>query len=619
MIAHGIGWPAFFALYGAISGLVILIFLLRLARPGRAVSSTLIWEKVLGARQSFWKELLSLLVQIVLVGLVCLALADPRPEEKSARRRHVGLVFDASESMNARENGMTRLELAAKEASGILAALGPRDRAMVVSASNKVEAQTALTESRDAVMKAVRKIRGLGVEPRVREAAAFILDAFHYAGLGTDDTRHIFVFTDDPEAVDLPEEDGVDIRTVVVGRRSDNLAVTSFDVRKNLNLSGTHEALVRVQNFGASVAKADLVIFSMARGLGRERISLAPGEEFFRVVGLALDASGKITAILRNIAFEDGGADALSTDDAAFAFVSPSRRSRVLLVTKKNPFLQNALALDPGVALKKITPDQYDRGASARFDVTVFDKFTPGQAPLSNAVYFSPAPGGPFAIKETKEDPAMTDWAGEHPVLRHVRMDQMTIKKARVLVPQAKDQVLMGHFNGALVLERKAAGRWMLAVGFALEDSDFPLQSAFPVFMHNVIRVYSARQKDEGPANFRVGESVEFPVSSQVGRIALQDPLGEESFLTGVGGRVRFVPSIPGFYSVGEGKEGLVFAVSLASEKESDLRVPAHGPGPTLDKDDQDSKAGIFWPYFIIAALVLAALDTVLFFGGRLS
>ncbi len=619
MIAHGISWTAFGVLYGALAAAVVAIFLLRLARRGRAVSSTLIWRKVMGVVNSFWQELISLLVQLLLLLLVCLALVDPRPPSDSLNRRWIAVLFDTSESMSARDGDASRLRHAERQAWQMIDALSPIDRVMVVAAGSAVEALTPFTTSHEELKKALADLRSGGGKAKWNDAIGYALAAFDYAGVGAKDEKLLLAVTDRPDQIAWPAAPGVETHTVEVGAPAANLAITAFAVRQTINLSSAYEALVEVQNFSDKPARSELALFTPQQTLGVQALALKPGERFSKTLGLPFGASGKLTAVLRNTAFEDGAVDALPSDDMAFAFLPPQRKARALLVSARNAFLYNALSLDPEVELLSIKPGDYAPGMAANVDVAIFDNFAPPQPPACNAVYFGARAGGPFAIKAAKPKPATTSWAEGHPLLQHVAMQSLTILEANILAPRADDVTLMGHYDGALMLLRKDGARLLLGFGFDLANTDLPLQAAFPILMHNIVHIFAARPEGEVTTGYKIGEKVDLAVTAGRQQLVLQDPLEQKIAVPIRGGLATLRPMVPGFYSYADAGATRVFAVSLVDPEESNLQTAPGEKMPAFVKKSSTVAAEFYWPYFILAALALAFVDLALFFYGRLA
>jgi len=619
MIPQGVAWATFFKLYGALAAVTALIFLLRFARRGRAVSSTLIWEKVMRTGRSLWRELLSFLVQLAILFFICLALVDLQPPPEKLHRRWVGLIFDASESMAARDGDASRLRRAQREGWRLISQLGPADRAMVVSASADAEALTPFTADHKELTQALARLQVNGARPKIAEAVTYLLSAFDYAEINAQDEKHLYVLTDRPDEVTAPSAPGVDFRVLGIGQSAANLAITSFDVRRTLNMTDMHEALVRVRNFSPSNVSAELALFTPEQRLGTETVALPPGGVFAKVIGLPFGTAGKVTAVLEKVRFTSGAKDALASDDVAFAFVPPSQRARVLLVTKSNPFLYNALALNPEVELTAVKPGEYQQGLSANADVAIFDNFTPPTLPACNAVYFHPGQGGPFTIKEEKAKPETTGWADGHPLLRHVRLDTLSIDSARILVPGPADVVLMGHFENALMLLRPVGGRFLLGVGFDLAKTDLPLYSAFPIFLHNIVHVFSHQETEDPITDYRLGELVEIHLSAPKTEVVLVDPLRRQINVPVRGALALFRPTVPGFYVYADAGISRAFAANLLDEDESNLTVAPTEAPPVLAGKTANKAAEGPRPWLILAALALIAVDMVLFFNGRIS
>jgi hypothetical protein len=489
---------------------------------------------------------------------------------------------------------------------------------MILSAGPTVEALTPFTGNREELKRALAGLEAYGTRPKFAEAIAFALASFDYAGVGANDAKELIALSDRPDQVVWPDAPGVERRAVAVGATAANLAITAFAVRQTMNLSSAYDALVEVANFGPSPARSELLVFTPEHSLGSQALALAPGERFSKVIGLPFGANGKLTALLRNTTFADGSHDALPTDDAAFAFLPPQRKARTLLVTAKNVFLYNALALDPEVELSAVKPGEYQPGLAAGADVAFFDGFAPPQPPPCNAVYFAPK-GGPFTVKEVKQKPTATGWADGHPLLQHVTMDALTIESAEVFKPQPQDIALMGHYDGALMLLRQEGGRFLLGIGFDLAKTDFPLQAAFPILMHNIVHIFAGRSEGETPTGHQVGEKVDLALSAPRAQVTVQDPLDKKLAIPARAGRASMRPRIPGFYTYADGDALRVFAASLTDADESNLTGAPGEAMPAFPEIKENPTAEVWWPYFVLAALILAAADLALFFYGRLA
>src|SRR5438270_4333580 len=102
------------ALFGlALAVPLVVFYLLRLRLRRLDVATHLFWNQVFPQtqRQALWGRLQhfgSLLVQLLLLALLVVALAEPVPPGEALAARHLVLILDHSASMKARDGERTR-------------------------------------------------------------------------------------------------------------------------------------------------------------------------------------------------------------------------------------------------------------------------------------------------------------------------------------------------------------------------------------------------------------------------------------------------------------------------------------------------------------------------------
>ena len=125
-------------LFAAGAAALTALYLLKLERRRLVVPYVRLWARVLGEQrtEALWRRLrrwVSLLVQLVILGLLVAALGEPEPA-RSTEGRTIALVIDASASMQATDVPplASRLDRARQAARELAAGLGPDDRAIVI-------------------------------------------------------------------------------------------------------------------------------------------------------------------------------------------------------------------------------------------------------------------------------------------------------------------------------------------------------------------------------------------------------------------------------------------------------------------------------------------------------
>ena len=113
-------WPGFVNLFGAwfLLALIplIILYFLKLRRPKMEVPSLALWQSVVNDQrvnspfQKFRRNLL-LLLQLLLLGLLVLALMQPFLPAKAATAEYLPILIDCSASMSAMRAGLAHMPL----------------------------------------------------------------------------------------------------------------------------------------------------------------------------------------------------------------------------------------------------------------------------------------------------------------------------------------------------------------------------------------------------------------------------------------------------------------------------------------------------------------------------
>src|SRR4029077_9835649 len=136
---------------------------------------------------------------------------------------------------------------------------------------------------------------------------------------------------------------------------------------------------------------------------------------------------------------------------------------KVRLVTPESVFLERALATDDEVLLATMKPE----ATSAQSDavVTTFSGCKPGVTPLGNSIFIGDWPDD-LGLKKRGDvaKPLFTEWQRDHPVNRHLALQNVGIEKRASVEPDASWQKLAANFSDPLVLLREDADRKVLVV-----------------------------------------------------------------------------------------------------------------------------------------------------------
>jgi hypothetical protein len=320
--------------------------------------------------------------------------------------------------------------------------------------------------------------------------------------------------------------------------------------------------------------------------------------------------------------------DDLAADNQAFAAVSSHDPLRVLLFSRGNFYLESVLEALPNTELvKRDGPDTEDIARLARsHDVVVFDGIATPELPPGNFLLVNTvAPGLPFSDAGRVAQPNILG-SGPSALMRGIDLTSVRIDEARRIVVRERAPGLQRLFwsrETDLALALLDSGRKLVYLGFDLGSSNFPRQAAFPLFMSQSMEWLRPRGVDGLSHHIAAGSPHSIRVSAGQTQVIVRTPSGNTQTLEVKGGSAAFdATAEAGIYRYSVGDAAGYFAVSLADARESDVnRRWASG-----ERRKQAEPAGHgaqalvpLWPYLLALALVLLALEWLVWSGSRSS
>ena len=372
--------------------------------------------------------------------------------------------------------------------------------------------------------------------------------------------------------------------------------------------------------------------------------------------------------------------DALPADDRAAMWVGRPRQLGVMVVTEGNAFLMQAVKASGAGMVKLLKPAEYESTGtellkksvtadeSQRFDVVVFDRYSPREVPAVPGLYLGACPpvpgvsivgvGGAGAAKpQVGTQPAggtgsatqpakksglsvVLDWRRDHPLLRQVSLGDLMMQDASRLTVPENGEVLAVGLNGPLMGRVVVGGKSHVMTSFSVLKSNWPLQVGFPVFIANTIEWLALGTSGEAGISYQPGDSAildgaipgldaaksTLNTEGGVAQYVLSAPGGGQVLGRRGSGQVVFSPfehvgvyrprgSLLGGASSATDAAGLVLASNLANPLESDLR-PAEklAVGQGVLVPGQADKAAVrreVWRWFAWAALTLLVVEWI--------
>jgi hypothetical protein len=630
---------------------LVLLYFLKLKRQDVPVSSTLLWKRAVQDLQvnapfQRLRRNILLLLQLLALGAVLLAIAQPVLSLRAAAGKRLVLLLDRSASMSAADapGGATRLAEAKKQAKvliesmrgeGLLALAGKGDEAMVLAFDSHAKVMCNFTSNKAQLAAAVDAVAPTDGGSALGEAVT-VARAFAQTSGVSENNRsaataaQLELFSDgrieDLAALSMAPGE---LRFHRLGESRDNVAVIAMQARRSYDNADEVHVFATLANYGPKPADCDvqLSIDSMVRSVRRVTVPpTTPAEgDTGETVGKAslsfvLTHAGQGVVEVRQLR-----KDALAGDDAAWTILPPPQKLSALLVTRGNAPLEIALKACSLARLDTATPAAFDAvvandAPAPPYDLIVLDGHAPAKLPRGRYLIFGvPPPDIDVQTAGVLKNQFIVDWRGRHPVLQFVNLNEMYVAEA-VNMKLPRDASVLAEFasSPAIAVVRRRGGAFLL-VGFDVLATRWPLESSFVMFCYNAAGFMGIEAGREKPADMKVGEAIDVQADGQpLARLTRPDG-AIERLAAEASGAFRYpATDRVGVYRIElPGRPATLLAVNLLDEAESNIApsdrivlatgaVAAMATAPRRTNQD-------LWPYLALAALALVCLEWIVY------
>ncbi len=504
---------------------IVVFYILKIRLRRQPVSTVMFWQQVLDEQnpRSIWqrlRHLVSLLMQLAMLALLALAVADPYFFWEVRAARRIVVVVDNSASMNATDAKPTRLAEAKRQARQLIAGMRHRDEVALVTAGTQPQVVVGFTGRQKTVSNALDAVPATDGPSQVAEAVAL---GQRLLGERRDGKQpEVVVFSDGRfegaealasgegggprENTDTTSAAGPDstptsprpsalvpqpfVKLHVIGERSGNVGIVQFQVRRSLVDPLGYEILAEVRNASDQPVEC--------------RFEVELNDEPIDVVPLKLAAGGKWSQVFEKTSAEGGHLiaklthdDALAADNTARAVLPRREIQPVLLVTSGNLFLQKVFEVNPLVKLTVVpeAPESIPVGT-----VVVFHRTAPEKLPAGQVFVIDPANASDlYTVGEPLANPIVTKQDKDSPLMAHVRLDNVLMPEARSLTPTRPDetQILAEAVTKEPIFfaVNRPEGK-VLVLTVNLDKGDLPLRTAFPITVANSLHWFAGNKGD---------------------------------------------------------------------------------------------------------------------------
>jgi hypothetical protein len=509
--------------------------------------------------------------------------------------------------MAATDAGGTRLAAAKAEALRLVDQLPDTGRATVIAFGGQMEVPASASSDRRELRAAIDGIQlrnGGGSDLSQALALASALAA-------RESDSEVAIISDGE--VEVPPETKVPatVRFFPIGTNADNVAISALVLQP---APGGQQLFIQATNYGPSAATRRLIVELDGQLFNAYDLSLEPTRD--QSIVADVPATVRVaTAYLE-------GADALPTDDRAWAVGAPAGKANIRLVSDGNRFLEAGLASLPGLQVTRVpTTTTAFTGTVA---LTVLDGVVPDPLPSGNLLFIGPLRSSPlFSVTGQLQYPALRPAPGGDPLLQNVSVAEINVLRAAQIAKPIWAHTVVDSDGGPVLLAGEESGRRIAILGFSLHESDLPLQIAFPILLSNLVG-YLAPGQGGGAAQLQPGQPLVVPVPPDATVVRVTPPRRAAVDVKPANGQAIYADTDTlGVYGISIEQPGQPamersVAVNLMNPAESRVEPRKQLPifqagGQAVAATSERSGRSEFWRWLAALALVLLIAEWLVY------
>ncbi len=566
-------WPVALAVF--IPG-IILLYLLKQKVVNQKISALNLWKEAYENVQAStpWEKFrnnILMYMQIAALLLLILALMSPYITGSGSEYSNVLIIIDNSASMSGLySEDESKLDVAKEQAADYVNS-NDGTRYTIMTVSNTPELIISGSDDKGRVSDAVNNIETTDIAGSLDQAASMVQSL-----VAAWKSYKVIAFTDSSANMQ-----NINCEVVDLSIQGNNGAIQSLS--HTVSEDGTVKVMARVDNYGSNSLNTDVNLYIGNKLYDIQNVTVEAGES--SIVYFKDIASGKYNSILAGntpyLMAELNSKDMLAGDNIVYDILDNGSENKILLVTDKNTFLEKALKISGSQTIDKVQPKDAEAADIEEYSLVVYDGVLPGELSETGNIIFINPPASDVK-KETEgwqKDIFIYGKKSKSSVIRTLKgnvteyiedysfssLDVLGFKtpkwaKAFFETGSKLSAGYLGNYNG----------RMIAVIGFDLHNTDFPLQTEFPIFMYNLLReTMSARIAEKSVYN--AGEAVSIQKKGKSEKVVVTKPDGTKENYNLEGGTVVFADTIDaGLYSIKEDDGEMYFIVPFP-EEESDV------------------------------------------------
>lgn len=597
MFFLNLGLGELIGLFSAISAGVVALYLLDRSRRRQTVATLRFWRPAEIPSQVQQRrriqQPISMILQIIGIGLLLLALAGVRlGQQPTGARDHV-LILDSSAWMGARLRQGLLIDEARAQARAWLKTVASTDRVMVVRADSVSAPATRFETNREVIERAIR-------ETQPGATALNLAEAIRFAKQSGAGGELVLVTAGRIAEGDLPAELPPNLRVLGVTTPTSNCGLRKIGLRRSSEDPDAWEIFVTAKNYGTAPQNVTLALQFAGTPVGSKQLNLKPVTEQEATFLFKTRAAGLLEARL----FSQG--DAFPQDDRASFELPNERQLRVDVYSADASLLKPMLAANPNVAATFLAPGAVKPENAPQPDLVIYDRYAPPAAASVNSIWIEP-PGqlSPVPVAKNESKAVVTGWTSDAILGAGLHSRDLELDSAMTFRTAPGDIAVASVDAGPVVVARPGQKNKTVVMGFHPLRTKVKYALAAPLLFANVLRWLA-------PDSFRRWQLTGSHPGTVNVKLPPQTDAKQLRVLTGDGGSIPytiddgslvFYANQPGTVRVIDGDRESVYSLTVPEVGDVMWQIPTGVKRGIPKRTAVEAVARDIWYWFALAGL----------------
>jgi hypothetical protein len=570
MFLVNLGLGQFLAVFGAISAISVVLYLLDRSRRRVVVSTLKFWvaaeQPTAVVRRKHISQPFSLLLQLLSMLLLLLAIAQLRIGSQANQSRQHVLILETSAWMNARSSGRkTLMDSARDRAKAYVNALPSSDQVMLVRADSLATPATAFESNHVKVLAAITATVPGSTSLNVHQALNFARQMQANTGQYGE---VVFVGSGRVSEADAEEASEMkNLRVLAVADPVENTGLRKIGIKRSNTNPEAWDIYVSAKNYGTRSKQVTLTLTLGGLPAGSQRLDLPSGAEKEATFAYRTRAAGVLQARLTP-------GDAFPDDDRATIELPPLATLPVVVYSNNPELLKPFFTANPQVTAVFKPTAQYvnnDKG------LVVIDRFQPPSRPQADSIWIDPpSNNSPVPVKERVQKPEGIRWDSDNVLGAGLRTRDVHIDSTSVFNTAPADVKVAEIDAGPIIVARPGTVK-TLVFGFHPALTSMRYELATPLLFANSLRwfapdVFRTKELSTQPVG-TVNVALENGVDASALRVVRED--GTPVPFTVEGKSLHFYSGAPGIVRVVNGDRESIYSLSLPEMGDTKWKTPA--------------------------------------------